>query len=114
MSLNYPTAIDKDLPFDASNPEAVAKQAKRSERFNLERAEVLKNVMSSVAGRAWAYEFLTFCNIFGNPFVPGASDSTSFNLGMQNVGKKLLDEINNAAPERYMPMLREAKQRESL
>lgn len=103
--------IEKEGPYDASDPEAVEKQVRKQMRFQAERAQVLTNLMSTVAGRAWVHDLLVFCNVFGNPFIQGSFDGTAFNLGMQNVGKKMLDEVNEAAPDRYLPMLREARQR---
>lgn len=106
--------ILKDEPYDASDIEAVEKARKRIERVEADKAMVVTNIMATVAGRAWVYDLLVFCNVFGNPFLQGSPDGTAFNLGQQNIGKILLDAINIAAPDRYMPMLREANQRKSL
>lgn len=99
--------------YDASNPASVEQQSKKIARFQAELGQVLTNIMSSVPGRAWVYDLLAFCNAFGNPIIPGDTHLTYTNLGMQNVGKMLLDQINTAAPDRYLPMLREARQREA-
>lgn len=104
---------DKNNSFDASDPDQVERQAKKAARFQSERAEVLTNIMSSAAGRAWVYDLLAFCNSFGNPIIPGDTHLTYAHIGMQNVGKMLLDQINTAAPDRYLPMLREARSREN-
>lgn len=103
--------IEREQPYNAGDPEEVAKQAARAARFKIARAEVLTNIMGTVAGRAWVHDLLVFCSIYGDPVIPGDTHLTYRNLGMQNVGKMILDEINTAAPERYLPMLREAKQR---
>lgn len=104
--------IEKEYPFNAGDPEEVARQAAKAARFKIAKSQVLSELMGTVAGRAWVYDLLVFCNVFGNPFVQGSADGTAFGLGQQNVGKMILDEINTAAPERYLPMLREARQRD--
>jgi len=105
--------IEREEPFNAADPTEVEKQTKKAARFRNARAQVLTNLMSTVEGRAWVYDLLAFCDVFGNPFIQGSVDGTAFNLGQQNVGKMILDEINAAAPDRYIPMIREAKQRAS-
>jgi hypothetical protein len=45
--------------------------------------------------------------IYGNPFVPGQADTTAFNLGMANVGKRIMGDILKAAPEQYLKMCKE-------
>lgn len=88
---------------------AVDKRKKRLDRQKAEIDSVLTNIMQTASGRAWVYGELEACNVFGNAFLQGSSDGTAFNLGMQNYGKRLLSQINDVAPDKYMPMLKEAK-----
>lgn len=100
---------ENERPYDASDPQAVNLARKKSSRRTADRLEMVKAMMELPRGREWMYNLLDSCFIFGNPFVPGQPDSTAFNLGMANVGKRILQDINTAAPDQYMLMLKEAK-----
>lgn len=93
--------------YDTSDKAAVNKQRKRAAARHRGQLEVLAHVMSSPGGRSWMFDTLLMCNIFGEPFEPGAQDVTNYRLGMANVGRKLLADIQACASQEYLLMLKE-------
>jgi hypothetical protein len=59
--------------------------------------------------RQWLYELLAFCNVGSTPYAPGDPFGTHILIGQQNVGNRILSDINDAAPELYMTMIGEGK-----
>ena len=98
--------------FDANDPKHVDIRNKKAMEHQANLAGVLLNILSTESGRAWINEIFVFCDVLGNPHVPGNTDHTSFNLGMQNVGKKILTDILRISPEQYPIILREAIRRD--
>ena len=104
--------IYKEPPkaFDASDPQEVNNARKKASRKKYDEINVLKALMSNKETRRWLHDQITFCDPLGNPFVPNGADSTAFNLGLANYGKKLMADISAAAPEMYILMLKEARE----
>lgn len=98
---------EAEQPYDASDPKQVNKARQKAGRRKATELDVVRTVMGTTQGRSWMYSVLEMCMIYGNPFVPGQPDSTAFNLGMANVGKKLMQDIMSAAPEEYLKMCNE-------
>lgn len=97
------------MPYNADDANQV-KEAKKQAEFDYAlKLDVVRNIMKKPAGRRWVYSILERCHIYGNPFVPGQADSTAFNLGEANIGRALLADVQEAASELYLTMLKEAK-----
>src|ERR1700719_1100745 len=82
-------------PFNADDRESVNKRRKSAARREKAHLTVVRNIMLNEAGRAWMYDKLEACKIFGNPIriVDGGGVDplgTLFNIGEQNIGKLLL------------------------
>lgn len=117
------SAIEEDVPdrpveeqleiFNADDPKAIKEKRKRRQYREGQNKNVITDIMATTQGRAWLGEILIFCDVMGNAHVQGSADGTAFNLGMQNVGKMILDQIFEAVPEKYAQMLREAKKRQA-
>lgn len=99
-----------EKPFDASDPKQVNEARKRAGRKKRNDLDFIKAIMTVQEGRAWMLDLLNTCNIFGNPVVTGDPYFTYHNIGSQNIGKKLLQDINEAAPDEYVMMMKEAKE----
>ena len=97
------------MTYNASDEKQVKKARKKAEVDKALSEDVVRNIMQSATGRAWIYKKLEGCHIYGNPFIPGQSDTTAFNLGEANQGKILLAEVQSAAPDLYLTMIQEAK-----
>ncbi len=97
------------MAYDANDEKQVAEARKNAEFNKALELDVIRGIMKSPAGRKWIYGKLERCHIYGNPFVPGESDTTAFNLGEANIGRVFLADVQEAASEEYLVMLREAK-----
>lgn len=94
---------------DTSDPAEVNKRRKKSARTRADRLEFVAAAMTTEQGRAWFYDTLLFCKTFNIPYVTDDTHGTAFNCGMQNLGFRILDDIQTAAPEQYLLMVRENK-----
>lgn len=97
------------MAYNADDPKQVAAAKKQAEFDGALKLDVIRGIMGNPAGRRWIYSILERCHIYGNPFVPGQADSTSFNLGEANIGRIFLADVQEAASEDYLTMLKEAK-----
>lgn len=93
---------------DTSDPQAVNKSKKRAARKRADRLKFIEAAMGLEEGRAWFYDLLVFCKVFQGPF---SSDpyQTAFLCGEQNIGLRVLDDIQTAAPKQYLTMVSENK-----
>lgn len=96
--------------YDLDNKEQVNNARKKAARIRASRLRFVAAAMEHPEGRAWFYEKLESCNIYGNPFMEEETHKTAFLLGEQNSGKKILADIMDAAPEKYLIMLSENKE----
>lgn len=98
-----------EKPFDASDPEAVNVSRKKAGRKRRERLEFVEGMMTLHQGRKWLWELMEKCFVHGNPLVQGDTHATYFNLGQQNIGKLVLQDVQEF-PELYVKMVKEAKE----
>ncbi len=101
------------MGYNPNDPEQVAKARKRAEKTEALKLEVIRNVMSTSAGRKWIYGILERCHMYSTSFIQGSPDGTAFNEGARNQGIQLFLEVESAAPADYIKMVREAKATES-
>ena len=99
--------------YNANETEQVEERNKRAAQYQANLANALLSILSTENGRAWINDLFVFCDVLGNPHVPGNPDHTSFNLGMQNVGTRILTKILEVSPEQYPTFLREAVRRDN-
>lgn len=98
-----------ETPYDASDPKQVNNARKKSSKKLADRLRVVEALMQHPEGRRWIYEMLQWCHIYGNPVVSNDTHGTYFNLGQENVGKRLLADVVTAAPDNYLKMIEENK-----
>lgn len=112
-----PAELEAELlnqkPYDAADTKAVNEARKAAARKAKKLAEVTKAIMSTPQGRMWMYELIVACNPLGNPIVANDTHLTFAMIGQQNIGKKILQDIDAAAAEEYVVMMREARERTS-
>lgn len=99
----------EEKPYDASDPVAVTDARKKSGRKKVDRLRVVQAIMELKDGRAWMYELLSRCHIFGNPMVPNDPYSTAFNIGESNIGRLIMSDVVECAPTEYLSMCEENK-----
>lgn len=102
---------DESDSYDTSDKEAVNKAKKKASRTKADRLKFIRAAMSHPEGRAWFNDLLIFCRIFSSPFDIDPH-RTAFLCGQANVGIRILSDIQEAAPEFYLAMVIEGKERE--
>lgn len=70
-------------------------------------------ILASPTGRRFFYRYLEVCHVFKTSF-DNSGSVTAFNEGERNVGLRLFRDINDASPESYSVMLKEAKENENV
>lgn len=94
--------------YDTSDPKQVNRARKRDARKRADRLKFVEAAMTHEEGRAWFYDMLLFCKVINTPYSDNPYD-TAFKCGMQNVGLRMLLDLQDAAPERYLDMVKEAR-----
>lgn len=94
--------------YDTSDKESVNKARKKYARKRADRLKYVQASMQFPEGRAWFYDYLVFAKVFQTAFSEDPY-KTAFNLGQQNIGLMLLDDIQTAAPKEYVLMINENK-----
>jgi len=94
---------------NAADPEQVERAKQKSESLNDQRINDVREILSTVRGRRFYWRYLEICGIFRT----SNSDSSQifFNEGMRNIGLQLLADLNEAAPDAYLLMLQESKEK---
>lgn len=95
--------------YDSSDPEQVNKARIAAGRREAEELNTLKTLAEYENGRALLFDFVR-CAISGNPYVPGNSDMTSYNLGQEHKARQLLRKLMIACPEDTVTMIEEHKE----
>jgi hypothetical protein len=70
----------------------------------------VRHVLSTPNGRRYMWRYLAECGVFQTSF--DGSSRTYFREGERNIGLKILADINEAQPEAYVTMLKEAQEME--
>src|SRR5882672_4779767 len=95
---------------DRKNIREAEKAAKLAES---NRIAYTRQIMSTLAGRAWMHDLLLSCSIFRTPFVFSAPDVTAFNCGSQNIGLRIFGDVAANCPHEYTLMMTEASTKEA-
>ncbi len=98
------------MTYDASDRKSIRKAEKASRLADRARQEVIVNLMSTTFGRAWLWDILTSCHVFGQTFSPDPL-MTAFAEGRRAVGLALLADVMSACPDQYITAAREANVR---
>lgn len=95
---------------DTSDPIEVNKARKKDARTRADRLHFVQAAMTTEQGRAWFYDLLLFTKVIKTPFDEDPY-RTAFLCGQQNVGLRVLSDIQVSAPEEYLMMIQENKTR---
>lgn len=96
-----------EVPYDAGDPVAVKEKTRAAKRRDDANKRVLRQLMGSNEGRAWAYELLSLCHVYQSAFSANALMMACAE-GERNIGLRILADLMRACPERYIEMLKEA------
>lgn len=100
---------EEEKPFDAADPKVVNDARKRGARLRKKRIDFVKAMMGTHEGRMWTYDMLTMGHIAEPTHTPGDPYATAFKEGERNFANKILCDISEAAPEKYMLMMAEGR-----
>ena len=81
----------------------------QNQQANLDLA--LRDIMATGQGRFWIWNLLSAAHVFGEvvDWTPEVGTRiTDFNLGEQNVGKRVLAQIARVCPDSYVQAMKEA------
>jgi hypothetical protein len=93
---------------NAADPEQVAAAKEKSESLNDRRLNDIREVLNTRRGRRFFWRYLEICGVYKTSNAD--QHQIFFNEGMRNIGLQLLADLNEAAPEVYLIMLREAQE----
>lgn len=97
-----------DTTYNADDPKQVNRARKKKARAEYESDEVLTLIMSQPNGRRWVNELINFSHPLGDP-IALETHRTYYNIGAQQLGKKLLADLYRLCPDMYSRMLKEAE-----
>lgn len=107
---NQDEEFEAHVPYDASDPKAVNSARKKASRLRKKRTDFVRAMMDQHQGRMWIYDYLTMGHIGEPTHTPGDPYSTAFKEGERNIALRLLADISESAPEKYMVMMTEGKE----
>lgn len=70
------------------------------------------SILETVQGRRYLWRLLERCGVYKTSFDTNGS-RVYFNEGQRNIGLSILAEVNDANPNAYVTMMKEAKEREA-
>lgn len=100
---------DEHVPYDAGEPKTVNAARKKAARLRRKRTDFVRGMMDTHEGRMWAYDYLSMGHIAEPTHTPGDPYSTAFREGERNLANKMLSDISESAPEKYMVMMAEGR-----
>jgi hypothetical protein len=100
------------MTFNGSNRKQVREREKELAIRTANRLAETAKIMGTKYGRQFMHDLLERCHCWATSFVAGAPDTTSFRLGEQNIGLQIFADVIAAAPQEYVQMMSEAKERE--
>ena len=99
---------EKALVKNAADPEQVEQARQKVESANDKRLNDVREVLNTRRGRRFFWRYLEICGVFKTS---NASEHQIFyNEGMRNIGLQLLADVNEAAPNAYLLMLKESQE----
>jgi len=92
---------------NSADKEQVTKAEDREELDRHNEMKDLKAVLTTGPGRRVLWRLLCHCGMFKTSFT--GNSTTFFNEGQRNIGLFLVGEVNEADPDAYLRMMREAR-----
>ena len=92
---------------NAADIDQIKKGAKNEKSKRQVEIDDMKFILSTRQGRSFVWRHMTNAGIFQSCFT--GNSATFFNEGRREVGLKLLAEVQEASPESYLQMMKEAK-----
>jgi hypothetical protein len=97
--------FEQEETYNAANEDHVA-QAEKEARDKRERELMdVREILESKAGRRFFSRYLRICGIYKTSFT--GNNTTFMREGERSIGLRLLAEMNEAAPDLYIEMLKD-------
>ncbi len=106
MSDRPPVPDQTEEGFDAGNPRHVGRARDNEKREEKLRGAVVAGLMDMPEGRKWLWSLLANCGLYETPYSDVAL-RMAYNAGRGDVGRRLLADIVQFAPEMYVQMIKE-------
>lgn len=106
MANEFTDSSETEQPYDASDPKQVAERVRASKRRQKKEGAFLCKALKDAEGRSFFYDLLASCHIFSTPFT-GDAFTSAFNMGAQNMGNRLYNQLMIADPKAFLQMLTE-------
>lgn len=84
-------------------------QARAAQSAKDQRLSDMALLLSTRPGRRFVWGLMSDCGIFRTSF-DNSGSVTAFNEGRREIGLRVLADVNDAAPDQYLVMLRESKE----
>lgn len=81
------------------------KMAKKDVDRNKKVEEAYKKILATEEGKTVLWDLLSYAEIYGDAFT--GNSSTFYKLGLQRVGKRVIERINALDPKAYAKLLLE-------
>lgn len=101
---------DKPLVRNAADPEQVQVAATKQKRARELELDDTRSILNTVEGRRFFWRYLNTTGVFMSSMT--GDSYTFFKEGERNVGLRMLADINEAYPESYALMMKEAAARQ--
>jgi hypothetical protein len=99
--------MTKPLVQNSADEEQVERAGRKEKSLRDQQENDMRKVLQLREGRRFLWRYLGICKVFQTTFT--GNNTTFFNEGMRDVGLRLLADINEASPESYLLMMKEAK-----
>ena len=93
--------------FNAGDESHVNERRKKEKSGRDQELEDIRHVLATRQGRRFYWRYLSECGVFRTSFVTNAT--IYFNEGRRSIGLHLMADMNEAAPESFVLMQKEAK-----
>jgi hypothetical protein len=100
--------MPQSLVRNAADAQQVEEANQKVESKNDQRLNDIREVLNTRRGRRFFWRYLEICGVYKTSNAD--QHQIFFNEGMRNIGLQLLADLNEAAPEVYLVMLREAQE----
>lgn len=109
MSSSIEEGIDPRLErYDAGDARSVKEKEKSAKIRAERRLNGLKQIMASVDGRAWMWDYLSRCGLFAVDFT-GHANRDAFSSGMRNAAMPVFADIQRHCMNEYLLMVKESQ-----
>lgn len=101
----------KPVVKNAADEGQVKDAEKKAKSQREQELEDVRSLLATQHGRRFIWRYLSACGVFTSSWNHSGS-IMCFNEGQRNIGLKLLSDVNEASPDAYLVMMKEAKEGE--